>query len=245
MPKFSIVTPVWNRLADGKLKRCLNSTSIQTFADFEHVVVDDGSTDGDVEALVKSYGSRYVYTKIKHQGRVIARNAGMVQATGEWICWLDSDDAYDCEYLHTFAYHIEKEPDAMLWVCGVVVHGVLKVDGKHMVPSWTQIRAAWMPPVSCDGCHTLFTSGHVGTGMFVFNRKCLDTVGYMPDWLNHNQVADGIDEWLELPLGTTGYSSAKRLVGNPWGDDFCLHQKLSLHFRNHLINAALYVQYIR
>lgn len=246
---FSIVTPTWNR-ADGRMERCLDSAQAQRFRDFEHVVVDDGSTDG-TEALCMRYPVRYL--KVAHGGRVIARNVGMQAAEGEWIAHLDSDDALDMMYLATFADFIQHEPDARLIVCGAVVHGVRKDGGKHTVPAWTKLRPAWAPPFDETGqhMHDLFASGRVGTGMFAFRRDCLETTGYLPPWNTPYEVADGLDEWLGVPPGASGYGSGapgtfhSRLVGDPWGEDHALYQKLAMHFQVHPIEACLYVQYVR
>ena len=253
-PKFSVITPTWNRVEGGKLRRCLESVRVQTLFDYEHIIVDDGSRDLQATREVISDFEDYLpikYIETPHQGRVIARNTGMAAATGEWIVWLDSDDALDPMYLATVAYNIDREPDAWLWVIGAVVHGILKVkvEGRkglvHTVPKWTKLRKAWMPPVGCDGTHTTFNSGRVGTGMFVFRRGCLDTIGLMPPWINHNQIADGMDSWLGLEPGATGYNSRTRLVGNPHGDDHAMFQKLALHWQVHLIDACLYIHYVR
>lgn len=247
-PKFSIVIPTHNR-ADGRLQRCLNSVMTQTWRDFECIVVDDGSTDGTPELLDSDAHPYSLFKQLRYlrlvanRGRVIARNVGMEAAGGEWICWLDSDDAYDPMYLATFAHYIEQDPDANLWVCGAIVHGVLKdADGKHLVPKWTKIRPAWMPPVNSDGGHDHFGSGKVGTGMFVFKRACLEQTGLMPPWRTCYDIADGVDEWLGYE---TGYSASRRLCGNPFGDDYCMFRRLTQFYQVHLIQSALYVQYVR
>jgi len=245
MPKFSIITPTWDRVEGGKLERCLNSIMIQTFRDFEYIVVDDGSID-ETEDLVRSFegkipGLRYI--KVPHRGRVIARNVGTKHAIGENISWLDSDDALDAEYLNTFAYNIDKNPEAKLWVCGAIVHGVLIEDGVHKIPKWTKIRAAQIPPIDDAGNHSIhFDSGTLGTGMFMYHRDCLDKIGYMPDWNNHYEIADGANDWLGY---TTPYSAAKKWIGNPHGSDWVQYRKLTMFYRVHLIEAALYVQYVR
>lgn len=244
MPKFSIITPTYNRASERYLGRCLNSVWMQTFKDFEHITVDDGSKDYP-GAIVDHYDTRFRCVHREHGGRLKARNTGMQSAEGEWICWLDSDDAYDPMYLATFNHYIDSHPDINLWVCGAVVHGMVKQDGKHVCPKWTKIRKSWKPPLA-DGSHAVFNSGHVGTGMFVFCRSCLDVTGLFPnEWNNFNHIADGLDEWLGLPPGTTGYGSDRRLVGNPWGDDHAMFQHLCLHFEAHTIDAALYTQYVR
>jgi len=265
-PQFSIVTPTWNRL-DGRLQRCIQSVASQTHHDFEHIVVDDGSKDGTWDWLQEET-LRYDWLevmRVEHQGRVRARNEGMRAARGEWLTWLDSDDALDPMYLETFAHFIEKEPEVAVWVTGAVVHGVRSGGpkekyGGQQVPYWTGLRRAWVPPLDKNGpyVHKLFRSGKVGTGMFVFKRECLETTGLLPEsWVNHNKVADGVDEWLGLPPGTLGYGSAGPpdrplgLVGNPWGDDFCLHQKLCMHFESRILGGergkgtCLYYHYVR
>jgi len=253
-PFLSIITPTHNRVLDGKLQRCLNSVRCQVSPDFEHIIVDDGGNQNVAELVNEvtwdwSLGlpdGRFKVIRIEHGGRVIARNAGMAAAQGQWITWLDDDDALDPMYTATYKYYADLEPDVRLWVGGVVVHGMVKdASGQHICPKWTRLRQAWMPPVNTDGNHEIFPSGHVGTGMLVFHRSCLEKTGLMPPWLNHNQIADGIDEFLGVPPGTTGYSSAKRLVGNPFGDDHAMFQKLCLFYQVHTIEACLYVQFVR
>lgn len=238
MPKFSIITPTYNR-ADGRLQRCLTSVQAQACRDFEHIVVDDGSTD-DTEAVCAQYPVHYI--KIDHGGRVVARNAGMAAAEGEWFCWLDSDDGWDMMYLETFDYHIRQEPEARLWVAGVVMHGVKREGKRHTVPVWTKLRPAWMPPVDCNGVHSDFRSGKIGTGMFVYHRECYNRIGLLPPWKDHLAIADGIDDWLGYE---TGYSAEKKWVGNPFGEDHAYFRRLTQFYRVHCIDACLYVHYVR
>lgn len=255
MPKFSIIIPTYNR-ADGRLQRALDSVARQVYQDWECIVVDDGSYDTTTALFAPGgqFSNEVHFGYILHeqrQGRVIARNTGMAAATGEWICHLDSDDVYDPMYLATVAYNIEQSPDAFLFVLGVVVHGMIGERNNRICPAWTKIRKAWIPPMDSNGCHQLFKSGKVGTGGFVFRRECLDTVGYLPEWQHPDHIADGLDEWLGFEFGTTGYGSGRRggdargHVGNPWGEDHALFQKLCLHYLAHPIHAALYVQYLR
>lgn len=245
MIKFSIVIPTWNRVQDGKLHRCLNSVVTQTYAgDFQAIIVDDGSKDKtEVKDLVESYeDERLKCVRIKHSGRVIARNTGMKEATGDFICWLDSDDCYNPEYLNTFAYHIRKNPEVKLWVCGSCVFGMIK-EPDHICPKWTKIRPAWKPKEDPEGPgHLHFRSGKVGTGMFVFARECLEKTGLMPPWINHEQIANGVSKWMGYD---TGYNAATRLCGNPHGEDWAMHRRLTQFYRQHNIEAALYMQYVR
>ncbi|MBD5522411.1 MAG: glycosyltransferase [Lachnospiraceae bacterium] len=94
--KLSIIVPVYNMAADGKLEYCLNSLVNQTIGDYEIIAVDDCSTDESF-SILQDYESRFpdkfhaIHSDVnKHQGG--AKNIGMKLAEGEWIGFIDSDD---------------------------------------------------------------------------------------------------------------------------------------------------------
>ena len=94
--KLSIIVPVYNMAADGKLTYCLDSLVHQTIADYEIIAVDDCSTDNSLEIL-KSYERQYpdrFHALHSEQNRKQggAKNIGMAIAKGEWIGFIDSDD---------------------------------------------------------------------------------------------------------------------------------------------------------
>ncbi|KAG4097254.1 nucleotide-diphospho-sugar transferase [Neocallimastix lanati (nom. inval.)] len=93
---LSIVVPVFNTAS--YLDRCINSILNQTFKDFELICVDDGSTDNSMEILEK-YKITDNRVKIIHfeenKGASAARNAGIENAKGEFIGFVDSDDYID------------------------------------------------------------------------------------------------------------------------------------------------------
>lgn len=94
--KLSIIVPVYNMAADGKLVYCLESLVHQTIGDYEIIAVDDCSTDSSMEIL-SGYQEKYpdkfraVHSEInRKQGG--AKNIGMSMAKGDWIGFIDSDD---------------------------------------------------------------------------------------------------------------------------------------------------------
>ena len=100
--KLSIIVPVYNMAADGKLEYCLDSLMTQTIGDYEVIAVNDASTDNSLEIL-NDYKKRYphkmqviTYPDNRRQGG--AKNAGLKAAYGEWIGFVDSDDwvSHDC-----------------------------------------------------------------------------------------------------------------------------------------------------
>ena len=91
-PFFSIVITTYNRA--GIVRRCIDSTLAQGFADFEIVVVDDGSEDGTAEALRRDYDDPRLRVVRHESNRGInpARHTGVANAAGAWVVVIDSDD---------------------------------------------------------------------------------------------------------------------------------------------------------
>ena len=100
MKKVSIVIPIYN--TERYLPECLNSVISQTYRDLEIICVDDGSTDATA-VILQQYAKTDSRIKILTQenaGPGAARNAGMNQATGEYIVFLDSDDWFEPSFIH-------------------------------------------------------------------------------------------------------------------------------------------------
>ncbi len=90
--KFSIIIPIYN--VESYLRECLDSVLQQSFADWETICINDGSTDNSA-AILEEYGQKDSRFKIINQpngGLSAARNTGLKAATGEYVLFLDSDD---------------------------------------------------------------------------------------------------------------------------------------------------------
>ena len=91
----SVIVPVYNSTA--YLKRCVDAILAQTYKDLEVVLVDDGSTDDSLD-ICREYAKNDSRVKVFHKengGSSSARNVGIKEATGEYICFCDSDDYYE------------------------------------------------------------------------------------------------------------------------------------------------------
>jgi glycosyltransferase involved in cell wall biosynthesis len=92
LPLVSVIIPSYNYI--DYIGKCLESVLSQDYSRIELIVVDDGSTDGTVE-LLKNFGGISKLILQENRGVSIARNRGLLEATGDFIAFLDADDFWD------------------------------------------------------------------------------------------------------------------------------------------------------
>ena len=130
--KFSVIIPLYNKAP--YIRKALESVFVQTYTDYEVIIVDDGSTDesANIAELVlrecKVYGveckgmehsnaenKAHRLLKQKNAGVSAARNNGVAASHGEFVCFLDADDWWEPTYLERMAKLIEDYPEAGLY----------------------------------------------------------------------------------------------------------------------------------
>ena len=116
IPKVSVIIPVYN--VERYLRECIDSVVNQTLKEIEIICVDDGSTDTSLDIL-KQYAARDNRITIITQTNLcagVARNAGLSQAKGEYLSFLDSDDFFEPNMLEEVYLKIkEKQADEILF----------------------------------------------------------------------------------------------------------------------------------
>jgi glycosyltransferase involved in cell wall biosynthesis len=118
-PFFSVVIPVYNRAA--ALARAIASVRAQSFADFEILVVDDGSKD-DPRAVVEALRDpRIHFIRQDNAGGGAARNTGMDRAQGAFVAFLDSDDVF-------LPQHLEAMHELLNGTTGLAGYARVRVD---------------------------------------------------------------------------------------------------------------------
>lgn len=99
MPAISVIIPCYNQ--ERYIAECLDSLVLQTFKDFEAIIIDDGSTDSSAQ-IVRRYTSKYpnfILLSQQNQGVIVARNFGIANSKGEYIFPLDADDVIAAQTL--------------------------------------------------------------------------------------------------------------------------------------------------
>ena len=97
--QISVIVPVYNVFP--YLRRCVDSILVQSYPDFELILVDDGSTDGSGQ-ICEEYAARDSRVRVLHttnSGVSHARNTGMEHAQGEYLFFVDSDDEIGPDYI--------------------------------------------------------------------------------------------------------------------------------------------------
>lgn len=106
---ISVVIPLYNK--EGLIGSTLKSVLGQTYRDFEIVVVDDGSTDGSAAEVSNINDARIRLIRQENAGVSSARNRGIKEAKGEIIAFLDADDQWYDDFLHTISSLSSNHPD--------------------------------------------------------------------------------------------------------------------------------------
>ena len=120
-PRVSVIVPLYNKAPF--VRRALDSIAAQTFADFETIVVDDGSTDGGARVVAQYGDARFRLVSQRNAGPGAARNRGVGEAAGEFLAFLDADDEWLPNYLEECVGLLDEfSPDAAAATCGYFEH---------------------------------------------------------------------------------------------------------------------------
>ncbi len=179
MPFFSVIIPLYNKAS--YVEATLQSVLRQSCADFEVVVVDDGSTDGSADIVAGIDDARIRLLRQPNGGVSRARNAGIAASCGQWIAFLDADDRWDAHYLSEMQALIRRHPAEQFFCCAR--HG-------RLIPQLAQEvviadAAAW--------------SIIYWTGAIVLSRSLLDRVGGFREDVHRGEDRD---LWLRAGLAT-------------------------------------------
>lgn len=115
---ISIVIPVYN--VEDYLERCFQSLKLQSYKNFEVICVNDGSTDQS-EMIIREWINKkdinLQLINIENQGVSVARNIGLNNANGKYVCFVDSDDMLSPWYLEHMLRSLEENEKCQLAIC--------------------------------------------------------------------------------------------------------------------------------
>jgi glycosyltransferase involved in cell wall biosynthesis len=183
-PLVSVIIPMYN--AVSTIADCLHSVLQQTYASYEIIVVDDGSTDKSVSVvkniIAKAKDKKITLVRKKNGGVSSARNAGMRKARGEFIALLDSDDEWLRGKLAAQMMIFEKNPTVDFVGCGRNNEGVSFLFKK--VKGLTKVSV-----------RDLIFKMNPQSSTAVFRKRTADAVGFYDESMH---CAEDGDYWIRI-----------------------------------------------
>lgn len=167
-PLFSVIIPCYN--ASHTLVDTIISVLAQSVADWEMIVVDDGSSDRSPEIIkiLTELDTRIKLEQLPHQGVSVARNTGVRVSTGRYIAFLDADDLWLPDKLALHAKHFARQLQA----------GVSFARVRFMSPSGQPLAQVSAVPKRGLDAFSLLTENHVSTSSnIVARREIFESLG--------------------------------------------------------------------
>lgn len=202
-PLISVITVNWN----GKhlLGECLDSLIVQSFKDFEIIVVDNGSQDGSLEYIRERYANVKVVNLPENQGYAAGNNEGIRIASGKYIAFLNNDTKVDPGWLENLIKEAEtNSPSIGMWACKIVSYekpGIIDNVGLLLYPDGLARGKGRLERDSGQYDQlqeALFPSGCAG----LYRKEMLDEIGmFDKDFFAY---ADDVDLGLRARLAGWG-----------------------------------------
>jgi glycosyltransferase involved in cell wall biosynthesis len=173
----SIVIPIYN--GENYLREAIESVLAQTYANYELIVVDDGSTDR-TPSIAQSYGSRLTYVYQQNGGAASAFNHGLRRAQGKYIAWLSHDDIYLPQKLERQVELLEAQPQ--IGACFTYYYQI-NAAGDTI----REMRSAWYPREQM--LRELMRHIFLNFGTVMLRQSCIEEVGYLDERMGYAQDA--------------------------------------------------------
>jgi hypothetical protein len=186
-PLVSVIIPAFN--AADHVGAALKSVFAQSFIDYEVILVNDGSPDTErLEQAIQGYIPRITYLKQANRGPSGARNLGIRHARGEWMAFLDSDDAWLPQYLAEQFRFLRSDPALDMVYCDATLEGEIGDAGKTFMQVCPSIGPVTFESVLVEQTQIL-TSGTV------VRRQSVAGVGFFDEDL---RWSEDHDLWLRV-----------------------------------------------
>lgn len=197
-PAISVVIPLYNK--EREVADAVRSALAQTFPPAEIIVVDDGSTD-DGAQIVRSIASPLVRLVAQpNAGVSAARNHGIGESSGEYIAFLDADDAWEPGFLAEIAALIGEFPGCGLYC---TAFSIISPDGTYPAP--TPSERGIVADFFRDSAHRYIAI----PSACCIPRRVFDTVGLFPEGM---KIGEDLHLWVRIARRYPVCFSPERLV---------------------------------
>lgn len=187
MPKVSVIILTKNRAE--LLKKALFSVAVQTFKDFEVIIINDGSTDStmlELENLKSQISNLQIFNHKKSKGITLSRQEALISASGEYVAILDDDDEWiDVEKLKKQVEYLDEHSETVLVGGGIEIEcGIKNIEYRNRAELEVSIK------------RTMLLRNNFFTSAVMFRRMvAIKAGGFIKDNID---LAEDYDLWLRL-----------------------------------------------
>ena len=189
MAFFSVIIPLYNK--ENFIENTIQSVLSQTFADFEVLVINDGSTDKSEEKVLQFKDSRIQYYSKENEGVSIARNFGIEKAQFDYITFLDADDYWYPDFLKVMHEYCTQFIKQKVFTAAIEIETSKKIfPAQYSIKKTADFefvnyfKASKKETVICTSCA-------------VFNKKVFEKIGVFDPKIKSGQDTD---LWIRIGL---------------------------------------------
>jgi len=186
---FSIVISLYNKA--NYIENTLKSVLNQTFADYEIIIINDGSTDDGVTKVRAFSDSRIQLYNQKNQGASAARNLGIEKAKYEYIAFLDADDLWKINHLEILNALIQNFPNAGIFASR---YELVFNNGKNDIPKFKGISADYEGLIP-DYFKTSLPYPIATSSSIVIPKSIFEKTGFFKPAISSGQ---DVDMWIRI-----------------------------------------------
>jgi len=239
--KFSIIVPIFN--SANTIELCVGSIQSQKEKDWELILADNGSTDNSVDVIkhLSASDNRIKAITVTQRGVSAARNAALDIATGDYVCFIDSDDTVDPDYLSTLSSNI----DVDLSVCGYRLDYIDKNGNVSHSDSRIPESLIWNKPEPNTILTNVFENGYMHfCWNKLFHRSIIESrhIRFKPYPINEDYIF--VLEYLKYVKGVSIIDRVlyhwRRPSGKATGVDSILDNLLSIYNKSHLLTRDFF-----
>ena len=185
MPRFSVIIPLYNK--ENYIAKAIDSVLSQSIADFELIIVNDCSTDHSLEIAKRVNDPRIkILEHPKNKGLSASRNTGIKNSSGDYLAFLDADDAWKPQFLEKIEFLIKEYESADLFATN---YDVLLKNGKHITLNFNITNGKRHGIVSNFFECNLTQTTYIPSGLAV-KREVFERIGNYDETITYSEDVD-------------------------------------------------------
>ena len=181
----SVIIPTYNTAM--YICDAIDSVLMQTYTEYEIIIVDDGSTDNTRDLLNQKYASSISYHYKCHEGVSAARNFGIKLAKGEYIAFLDADDIWIDSKLEKQVHHFISNPQVMM----IFTENDFFDNNGMKKSNYNKRQSIFAENI----VQNIFNYSYIGTPTVMVRSLVFDSVGFFDETIS---AAEDVNMWMRI-----------------------------------------------